>query len=267
MTDSLDKINFILTLEENALDSLTHAVEHLLENTRDTDLKYAVLHIFHAVELFLKARLSKASPELIYEKKKVEIDGFTVKFRDLQSRLSDIGIILSEQDKSDLKFLQKVRNSIEHYQFSGNYEEIENYVGRAMRFLKIFLYKELGIDLQNELSESTYQALLDAFGSYAERMSKQNISLHPKDYGVEHDLLFCEKCNETSVVFPDPTSTDGTIHCFRCEVQYSVAFCLMCTQPILSLIEPGEGTNQKFEFSDDDGGFCSDCLEYIAERD
>ncbi len=91
-----------------------------------------------------------------------------------------------------------------------------------MRFLKIFLYKELGIDLENELNNHIYEALLDAFGSYTERMAEQNISLHPKDYGVEHDLILCERCNKEAVAFPDPTSKDSTVHCFRCEARYSV---------------------------------------------
>ena len=269
MSSSSINNDFLLTLEKNALDSLTHAVEHLSANERDTDLKYTVLHIFHAIELFLKARLSQAGLELIYRNKKIEADGFTVNFGELQNRLKAIGVVLSEQNRDDLKFLQRVRNSIEHHEFAGNYEEIENYVGRAMRFLRVFLYKELGIDLQDELNESTYQALLDAFGSYTEQMSEQAISLHPKDFGVEHDLLLCEKCDEVAVAFPDPTSTDGTIHCFRCEVKYSVRFCLMCTRPILSLIEPGETTVHTFDDLDDcdDGEFCSNCLEQIAERD
>jgi hypothetical protein len=271
MTNFLSGNDFVLGLEENAMDSLEHAVEHFCDGERETDLKYTVLHIFHATELFLKARLAKAGLEQIYRNKRVEVDGYTVDFKELKKRLCHVGVKLSEQDKNDLEFLRKVRNSIEHYQVAGDYEEIENYAGRAMRFLKIFLYKELGIDLKNELNDHTYEALLDAFGSYSERMAQQNISLHPKDYGVEHDLLLCEKCDKEAVAFPDPTSKDGTIHCFRCEVRYSIKFCLRCGCPILSLVEPGESTVQDINEEDfdenDDGRLCSECLEQIDDRD
>ncbi|MBD2005590.1 MULTISPECIES: hypothetical protein [Cyanophyceae] len=270
ITDSSSGNNFVLGLEDNAMDSLEHSVEHLCAAERDTDLKYTVLHIFHATELFLKARLAKDGLEQIYKNKKVEPDGYTVDFKNIIKRLHQIGVCLSEQDKSDLEFLRKVRNSIEHYEFAGDYEQIENYVGRAMRFLKIFLYKELGLDLQNELTERTYEALLNAFGSYAERMAEHNISLHPKDYGVEHDLLLCEQCHKEAVAFPDPTSKDRTVHCFRCEVRYFVKFCLRCECLILSLIEPGETTAQDFgdDFNEDEEGwFCDRCIKEIAERD
>lgn len=52
----------IIGLEKNANDSLVHAVEHFVADEMPTDLKYAILHIYHAVELFLKAWLVKICP-------------------------------------------------------------------------------------------------------------------------------------------------------------------------------------------------------------
>lgn len=42
----------VVKLEENAMDSLVHGVEHHLHGRRNTDWKYVILHVFHAVELF-----------------------------------------------------------------------------------------------------------------------------------------------------------------------------------------------------------------------
>ena len=61
-----DKIE--IGLEENALDSLKHGIEHFIRDTSKTDLKYAILHIAHSVELFIKARLSKEHFLLIFFK-------------------------------------------------------------------------------------------------------------------------------------------------------------------------------------------------------
>jgi hypothetical protein len=55
-----------ITLEENAMDSLVHGIEHYLYGKRKSDWKYIVLHVFHAVELFLKARLANHDEKLIY---------------------------------------------------------------------------------------------------------------------------------------------------------------------------------------------------------
>lgn len=57
---------FKLELLENALDSLDEGIERFLLNRRPSDLKYSVLHIAQAVELFLKARLVREHPLLIY---------------------------------------------------------------------------------------------------------------------------------------------------------------------------------------------------------
>jgi hypothetical protein len=58
----------VIRLEENAMDSLVHGIEHYLYGRKTTDWKYVILHVFHAVELFLKARLAKYDESLIYKK-------------------------------------------------------------------------------------------------------------------------------------------------------------------------------------------------------
>ncbi|MBW4593691.1 MAG: hypothetical protein KME46_12445 [Brasilonema angustatum HA4187-MV1] len=72
MTDEpvLTQQRLVVKLEENAMDSLVHGVEHHLYSRRKTDWKYVILHIFHAVELFLKARLVKHDEALIYQNRK-----------------------------------------------------------------------------------------------------------------------------------------------------------------------------------------------------
>jgi hypothetical protein len=46
--------NFVLGLEENAIDSLVHAVEHFLAEERPTDLKYTISISFMLLSCFLK---------------------------------------------------------------------------------------------------------------------------------------------------------------------------------------------------------------------
>lgn len=55
--------DFSFSLQENAIDSLQHGIEHFLEeNQAGRNLKATIIHVFHAVELFLKAALATVHP-------------------------------------------------------------------------------------------------------------------------------------------------------------------------------------------------------------
>jgi hypothetical protein len=268
--ESENSNDFVLGLEENAIDSLVHAVEHFLADERPTDLKYTVLHVFHATELFLKARLAKTDPELIYEEPRKDGTRNTIGWKELKKRLcKNSGVVWLEEDDNNLKFLQQIRNSIEHHRIVGSRDEIKEYVGRAMYFLDRFLKKELGINLKEQLdtfNNETYQTLAKACVFYVKRMQEHRIPLHPKYKYVDYNFYLCEVCEEETVIFPDPDSDDNTIHCFCCQSRYSVEYCLRCPNVILSLIGPGETIAQDLD-EDEEWGFCDRCLEQIADLD
>ncbi|MBG1266961.1 TraR/DksA C4-type zinc finger protein [Nostoc sp. WHI] len=265
--------DFVFGLKENALDSLVHAVEHLLADEKDTDLKYTVLHVFHAAELFLKARLAAINYDLIYtDSKKTGEDDHTITINKAKERLKNNGVILSRQDLDNLEELRKVRNRIEHHRITGSRKDIEQYVGRAMDFLDIFLRKELKINLKDALDQldedgSTYKALSLAWFSYIRRMAEEGGITQHRRSKEGYDFFICEECGEEAIAFPDPTLEDGTVHCFSCQSRYSVDFCLRCTHPTLSLIEVGTNRIQAKRFDEDNWCFCDSCKEDIADLD
>jgi hypothetical protein len=282
---SLNKQDFVLGLEENAMDSLVHAVEYFLSDERDTDLKYTVLHVFHAAELFLKARLAKNSEELIYEKPKKDGTRNTIGFDKAIERLQQRGVRLSERDCSNLNLLRQIRNNIEHYKIIGSRDEIEEFVGRAVDFLDTFVNEELGLSLKKELDEldesgETYRTLSMALFFYVKRMVEAGIPLysiyHPKYKNQDYQFFVCEQCDEEAIAFPDPTAKDGTIHCFHCWASYSVGYCPRCDRPILSLIgswelavESTSSSSSSFDNSEEESSwrFCDRCQEQIDEFD
>jgi hypothetical protein len=67
-SDTSSKPSLVERWQSNAMDSLVYGVEHHIHGTREYDLKYVILHVFHAVELFLKARLAKHDELLVYKK-------------------------------------------------------------------------------------------------------------------------------------------------------------------------------------------------------
>jgi hypothetical protein len=125
LSSSLNENDFVLDLEQNAMDSLVHGVEHYVNEERPTDLKYTILHVFHAVELFLKARLAKNDPLSIFKKRR---NNHTVGFQEAIELLNDLGVNISEQNQNDLNALHRIRNSIEHHQIQRSRSDIEHYL-------------------------------------------------------------------------------------------------------------------------------------------
>ncbi|MDZ8107441.1 MAG: hypothetical protein RM338_17735, partial [Nostoc sp. DedQUE12a] len=157
-------------------------------------------------------------PELIFEKPRKDGTRFTISVGKAREHLEKEGIPFSQVNKNNLDALQIVRNQIEHYRFSGNREDIINYVGQAMYFLETFIEAELEISLKKELDaieEGVYETLSRAYLFYIKRMLESGIEIHPKYKGLDgRDFVICPNYEEETVVIPDPTTQDDSVHCF-----------------------------------------------------
>ncbi len=241
------------------MDSLVHGVEHFVNEEKPSDLKYTILHTFHAVELFLKARLAKVNPRLIITK-----NDHTIYYGTLIERLKKEGVSLSEQDQRDLDTLREMRNSIEHHQINESRSNIEHYLGRAMYFLESFLQRELGINLKQQLDEETYRILSDALQLYKLRLekAKEELQLGARidEIPYLYELRRCEECGEETIIIPDPTSHDNKVHCFFCEARFFVETCERCGSYILSL------TPSYAKEDIDEPDICEDCWDEFTSK-
>jgi hypothetical protein len=259
----------VVRLEENAMDSLIHGIEHHLYGKRKSDWKYVILHVFHAVELFLKARLAKHDETLIYTDRK---SGHTVKCVDAIGRLvSEVNIPLdsyvvkSKNKKEEVKYnwtgeleeLRQARNDIEHKEASLDKDAVNRILGVAFRFLDDFVSRELGLSLSEKLEEldglrwkemieagieeedipeqDSYQTLSLAYLSYIKHMSDRGISLHPKER-VDYSFFTCEQCGEEAVVLPDPRSYSTITYCYNCRAKYEGHTCTRCEQTYIECL-------------------------------
>ncbi len=251
--------NFVLSLEENAADSLSHALEHVSDK-RANSIKYMILHSFHAVELFLKARLAKANHTLIYDKPEEasKDNAKTVDFKTLCNRLKAVGVKLSDESLDDLRILKEKRNTIEHHKVSLSRDDARIYVGRSVRFLEEFIEDELDQEIKDLVDESQYESLLKEFYSYEERveLAKKQLGLEspdPRD-GGEYEIFECESCNEETMIAPAPNQLEVAF-CYFCKETSNYYCCSRCGCFVLGLD------------NEDTMGICEGCLSNMLSDD
>jgi hypothetical protein len=292
----------VVKLEENAMDSLVHGVEHHLYGRRNTDWKYVILHVFHAVELFLKARLAKYDESLIYRK-----NGNTVgsdEAIDLLVREARLSLFqyVERQESGKYKLsraldaLRKARNSIEHKEVALNPDEVKEFLGAAFVFLDTFVAEELGLSLKTELDnldealreelsengadiddlehQNTYRTLSMAYLFYIRHMRTEGIPISdPKEKWIDHEYFTCEMCDEEAIAVPDPTAKYLRVaHCFNCLAEYTVHYCLRCGDSYVSFLHEWESeinissypswVNSVDNEADSFCELCSDWIDY-----
>ena len=263
MEDGRCMDDFVIEIEDNAFSSLSHGIEHFLEDDSTENLKFTILHIFHALELILKARLAQEHPILIYTKPESKIDdnAKTVYFDTLIGRLKNVGVNLDDNRIKELKKLQSVRNSIEHHRINKSKAQVKDYIGRVAKFLDVFLEKEMNIILKEKLSEDNYRALADAIYSYEELLRKANDEIEKllpcddKERHGQYDIILCPTCLEDTLVIPDPRGNDSKTKCFYCEEEYDYEACCRCGDAILSRDDEG------------DFSFCRNCWNDMMSSD
>jgi hypothetical protein len=220
--------------------------------------------------------------ELIYEKPKKDGTRHTIRFGQLKELLCKQGVVLSEQDKKNLAYLQEIRNSIEHHRIDCSRNDIEEYVGCAVYFLETFLLNELKISLKeqlDEVDEVAYQTLSKAWLFHFRRMIDSGVSPYPHPKEQEFEFFECQQCNEDAVVFPDPRTTGKDAYCFCCFSRYSVSYCPRCEMSNISICEPDPtataieipesfyNVDDQAEEEDwpDNWSFCERCMDHIAD--
>jgi hypothetical protein len=141
---------YISPIFENAIDSLRIGIEFFQRESSYSTHKHAILTVFHAIELFLKEKLYRTNPVLIYKNidKKVTDDSVTVGFADAITRLQNTGIELPDDQRAIVEKIQGRRNRIEHHRYDHNEAEDAIIIAEALKF--IFYFAEFVLDARLE---------------------------------------------------------------------------------------------------------------------
>lgn len=223
-----------LDLLSNAQDSFSLGINFYLEKSEPTYLKHTVLNVFHAIELFLKARLAKVHPALIYADidKPITENSFTVSFMDSLERLKNLHVGFSKEELHSLKYLRNTRNLITHHEFKLDSDQVEAYLSKSLAFLDTFLRVELSTSYNIFLDEKKHELLKEALYDYTNR-KKQIQDKIDKDFSEEIESLALETCSACGeVTIPVLESLiDKETECYFCNKKWGVYSCHSCGKP------------------------------------
>jgi ribosomal protein S27E len=226
--------NIEFGLKENAVDSLTHGIEHYLISDEQRDLKYAVLHIAQAVELFLKEKLVREHYLLVFTKpENANEDSKTVTFEESIKRLKAANISFEPDAVDAFNKLQQYRNQIQHFKVNLEREEVTCEIGRALKYLESFLNKELDISVENEIDNELYDAYCKTVYTYDDLLKKAKDEIDaylPKDKERSwYQITWCPACGNETIVYPDSRNGDDDIvECFFCKESFTIKECSRC---------------------------------------
>jgi len=216
------------SLLENGIDSIKHGIAHFVKS----DYKYAILHIFHGIELLLKESLYRIRPILIYRDidRLIKEDSYTVGFDSLITRLENVNLIKLGAESIPLRNLQRYRNRIEHKSITLDKKSAEDILGESLKFIFKFSKEKLEINLEDHVSKSNWERIEEMIVSYDERMEKAIKEMNDIIPGDKDGLLYhrleCPYCGNETVLYEDGGAKEAK--CFFCHEPVHIFICGSC---------------------------------------
>ena len=230
-----------LSIQENAVDSLTTAIENYFDDKKPTAWKHAIQSAAQAVELFLKVALEAHDPQLIFKNMQ---SGFTVGYDMALERLAGIGIEITDDEQNDIRVIRQLRNKLEHADAVATRAEVEEALARSMRFLDAFL-PALDIDIADlipdkhrflEFKQSIQPA--SEWMKQAEGIASASVPWRDVQKGARYEVVLCPECFGEAVAVGDGIEVPKCVHCLTEFSEWET--CPSCGTPILEGVAEGE---------------------------
>ncbi|MBS1227554.1 MAG: hypothetical protein H6R17_831 [Proteobacteria bacterium] len=210
-----------LDLLPNALDSLAEALAKFKAGDEGDSkaYKFAVLHMAHFIELVFKHHITEKHPLLIYK------DPFAPKLdRNKTITLWDAinfinnedGEAVSKEFRTDLEWLKRLRNEIEHHKFEMDVNQARSTIGRLFRSVLEFLENHTDIEVGSHIPDETMETFKVLSDEYefrlrdalkeAEEVEEANWS-DPSDPDPAPARLECESCGNPTLVINEASPT------------------------------------------------------------
>ena len=243
---------------ENALDSLRMGVGHYLDNKLKTADKWAILELFHTIELLLKERLHREHPLFIYKNidQAIGDDSITVGLRETLVRFSNLEIEVPKDYEKILLDLQKRRNRIEHHRFVPD-KSHQQILGEALKFINYFLEEHLEEELEDHLPPKLFNEAKRLILSYEELVRRAESDVASVMYRFDAkeqsmmEVATCPECGNETLLIGAGEEEDK---CYFCDEHVAVSACSECG----AYYGPDELIGS---------GICENCFDYKVSRE
>lgn len=268
-----------LDLLENALDSLAEALTKFEEGDAGNlkSFKFSVLHMAHFIELVFKHHIAQKHPLLIYKDpfaQKVDKNKTITLWEAINFINNEAAGTISPELKTDLEWLKRLRNEIEHHKFEMDVPEVRITIGRLFRSVIEFLEEYSDVEIESHIPERTMEIFQVLSNEYefrrrdalkeADEVENANTSSYSSGEYEAPARFDCPNCDNYTLVLNENSSTG--YKCTFCENEESddlPATCDCCG------VECSIGDLDYWEI--EDGKFESRCYycsgRYQADKD
>ena len=195
-----------LNLFENAVDSLDEALKkYQAAQEGDTKAyKFCVLHLSHFFELVFKHYVVQISPLLVY--KTPSENSFTITLDSAVVVLEDNGHQFCPKFKTDLNWIKKLRNSIEHHTFDMDLSQVNDTIGRLVKAFDSEQERLGRLDFSSVITVERLKLFFDLADNYEQKL--KTVESHV------HDLYVAAQDGERQKFWDD--SLFPTLYCHEC---------------------------------------------------
>src|ERR1700680_3062558 len=127
----------------SAFEILDHGLYHFFRSNTAKDMKFSMMHVDQAIELFLKERV-RAGGKSIYRNPKE-----TISIYGAYDILATLGVSIPE--RPDLELLHEERNSIQHKYLNPSSDDATFHIQKAFSFIRRFVKDELKLDIKDHV--------------------------------------------------------------------------------------------------------------------
>jgi hypothetical protein len=143
-------------LLRSGLEVLEHGLWHFDRTDTPTDLKFAIMHVDQAIELFLKEKVRASGKSINKPKNSKETLGLYSLYDILEKELG-----CSIPEKADLELLHEERNAIQHKYLNPSAEDASFHIGNGVAFIARFLREELDENVYDYVPSRFLDEFLD----------------------------------------------------------------------------------------------------------
>lgn len=210
-----------LDLLQNALDSLAEALSKFEAGDAGElkAYKFAVLHLAHFIELIFKHHITVKHPLLIFKDpfaSKLDRNKTITLWDAINFINNEDGDTVSKEFRTDLEWLKRLRNEIEHHKFEMDVEKARTTIGRLFRSVLEFLENHTDVDVRAQIPDETMETFKVLSDEYefrlrdalkeAEAVEDANWS-DPSDPDPVPTRLDCDDCGNPTLVINEASPT------------------------------------------------------------